>query len=165
MIFDLKDVFEGDGVSRELSFELSLRDIELDGSYPFSSPAKVTAVASNKTGIVKLLVDVDFLYTRPCDRCMKTISQEMSYSFEHRLVTSLYGEDDGDYIETPDFCLELDDLVTSDILLELPLKFLCKEDCKGLCTKCGKNLNEEKCSCDTRVIDPRLEVLKQLIDN
>lgn len=165
MIFDLKDVFEGDGVSRVVSFELDLHDIQLDGSYPFSSPAKVTATASNKTGIVKLLIDADFKYNRPCDRCMKSLSEEMSYSFEHRLVTSLCGEDDGDYIETPDYHLELDELVTSDILLELPSKFLCSEDCKGLCIKCGKNLNDGNCSCDTRAVDPRLEVLKQLIDN
>ncbi|MDO5123439.1 MAG: DUF177 domain-containing protein [Eubacteriales bacterium] len=165
MIFDLKDVFEGDGVSRVLSYELDLRNIELDGSYPFSSPVNVKATASNKTGIVSLMLDTDFEYTRCCDRCSKEISENMSYSFEHRLVTSLCGDDDGDdYIETPDYRLELDEVVTSDVLLELPLKFLCSDDCKGLCTKCGKDLNEGECSCDKRVVDPRFEILKQLID-
>ena len=60
--------------------------------------------------------------------------------------------------------IELDDLLREDILLELPTKFLCKPDCKGLCPGCGKNLNEGKCDCSARQVDPRLEVLKQLID-
>ncbi len=164
MIFDLKDVFERDGAAKTVSFELAISDIEIDGIYPFPSAAQVTATASNKTGIVKLAIEAEFDYNRPCDRCMKPLSDTLQYSFEHRLVVSLCGDDDGDYVETPDYRLELDELVTSDILLELPLKYLCKEDCKGICFKCGKNLNEGDCSCDTRVVDPRLEVLKQLID-
>lgn len=73
-------------------------------------------------------------------------------------------ESDEDYIETPDYKLELDEVVKTDIILELPAKFLCSEDCKGLCMKCGKNLNEGDCGCDKGSVDPRLEILKQLID-
>lgn len=164
MVFDLKEVFERDGAAKTVSFELAISDIELDGGYPFNSPAQVTATASNKTGIVRLYIDASFVYERPCDRCMKSLTTTMEYSFEHRLIASLCGDDDGDYIETPDFSLELDDLVISDILLELPLKYLCSEDCKGLCATCGHDLNEGDCSCDKRVIDPRLEALKQLLD-
>ena len=69
-----------------------------------------------------------------------------------------------DYIETPDFTLELDDVVISDIFLSLPSKNLCRDDCKGLCQICGQNLNNGECSCDKRQTDPRLEILKQLID-
>ncbi|MBE6737666.1 MAG: DUF177 domain-containing protein [Ruminococcaceae bacterium] len=164
MVLDLKEVFERDGAAKTVSFELAISDIEIDGGHPFSSPVQVTATASNKTGIVRLNIDADFEYTRPCDRCMKELVTDMCYSFEHRLIASLCGDDDGDYIETPDYTLELDELVISDILLELPLKFLCKDDCKGLCFKCGADLNTSACSCDTRVIDPRLEALRQLLD-
>lgn len=164
MVFDLKEVFERDGAAKTVSFELAISDIELDGGHPFNSPARVTAIASNKTGIVRLHMDVSFVYVRPCDRCMKSLTTTMDYSFEHRLIASLCGDDDGDYIETPDFSLELDELVISDILLELPLKYLCSEDCKGLCATCGQDLNERDCSCDKHVIDPRLEALKQLLD-
>ena len=164
MVFDLKEVFERDGAAKTVSFELAISDIEIDGGYPFNSPAKVTATACNKTGIVRLYIDAEFLYCRPCDRCMAPLSEDMKYSFEHRLIPSLCGDDDGDYIETPDFRLELDELVLSDILLELPLKYLCDEDCKGLCPTCGADLNEGPCSCDNRPIDPRLEVLRQLLD-
>ena len=164
MVLNLKEVFERDGAAQTVSFELAISDIELDGVHPFNSPVQVTATATNKTGIVRLCIDTEFLYNRPCDRCMKPLTTTMNYTFEHRLSASLCGDDDGDYIETPDYSLELDELVISDILLELPLKFLCSEDCKGLCYKCGADLNVSECSCDTRPVDPRLEVLRQLLD-
>ena len=164
MVLNLKEVFERDGAAQTVSFELAISDIELDGGHPFNSPVQVTATATNKTGIVRLDIDAEFLYNRPCDRCMKPLVTTMNYSFQHRLIASLCGDDDGDYIETPDYSLELDELVISDILLELPLKFLCKEDCKGLCHKCGADLNVSECTCDNRVIDPRLEALRQLLD-
>lgn len=74
-------------------------------------------------------------------------------------------EDNDDYILVDEsFKLDLDELLRSDILLELPYKYLCREDCKGLCPSCGKNLNEGPCSCNLHQVDPRLEVLKKLID-
>lgn len=164
MVFELKEVFERDGAAKTVSYELAICDIEIDGARPFSSPAQITATASNKTGIVRLHIDASFDYDRPCDRCMKPLRSTMDYSFEHRLIATLCGDDDGDYIETPDYSIELDELVTSDILLELPLKYLCSEDCKGLCNTCGADLNQGDCSCDKRVIDPRLEVLRKLLD-
>ena len=80
------------------------------------------------------------------------------------MAVELIDEENDDYIETPDYQLELDDLAISDILLELPSKFLCNDDCKGLCQNCGKNLNKGECDCSKSNVDPRLDILKQLID-
>ena len=86
-------------------------------------------------------------------------------NFEHILLKdpNAAGASD-DYILTEGNSLDLDELVVSDILLELPTKLLCKEDCKGLCSSCGRNLNEGKCGCEEKTVDPRLEVLRQLLD-
>ncbi|MBP3388937.1 MAG: DUF177 domain-containing protein, partial [Clostridia bacterium] len=62
------------------------------------------------------------------------------------------------------FRLPLDDLVEMDVLLALPSKNLCRPDCRGLCLYCGKNLNEGLCGCRKEAVDPRLEILRQLID-
>lgn len=88
----------------------------------------------------------------------------MRQSFSHKLAQTLIDEGNDDYIETPDFTLELDDVVITDILLSLPQKFLCRQDCKGLCPQCGSNLNLGDCACEKRQIDPRLEKLKQLME-
>lgn len=164
MVLNLKDVFLNDGEKVNAQFEVELKPITLDGIYPFDSDARVCAEAENKLGFVSLTLNVSFDYSRPCDRCGKALKRELKFSFDHRLVAGLSDSEDDDYIEVPDFELELDDLVVSDILLDLPGKYLCSENCKGLCPDCGCNLNDTECTCQKGNIDPRLEILKQLID-
>ena len=164
MIFDLQKVFQNIGERLEIEREISMSDIEIDFIRPFASPVKIKAVAANRASVVNLDITADFVYTRPCDRCIEPVTRDMHYEFHHKLVVTLHEEENDEYIETPDFKLELDELAIADILLRLPSKYLCKEDCKGLCEKCGQDLNLGECGCDRRVIDPRLEKLKQLID-
>ena len=59
--------------------------------------------------------------------------------------------------------LNLDDLLETEFILDMPTKFLCREDCKGVCPKCGKNLNDGECDCRPDV-DPRFAALAQLLD-
>ncbi len=92
------------------------------------------------------------------------LSLSENKTFVHDLAQTLVDEGNDDYIETPDFTVELDEVVITDILLNLPQKNLCKEDCKGLCPTCGVNLNTGSCACSGKTVDPRLEILKQLMD-
>ena len=164
MLFELKTVFQNEGETKSLRYELDMSAIDTDGFFPFTEPVIVSAEAHNRTGIVTLELACKFTYDRVCDRCGEDASGIMEPVFEHKLVQSLADEGNDDYIETPDFVIELDDIVISDILLTLPRKNLCKEDCRGLCPSCGKNLNLGDCGCDRRTVDPRLEILKQLMD-
>lgn len=164
MIFDLTEVFAVEGSSKQVSCELDMSRTEFGGGYPFTSPVSVTAVASNTAGMVSVGIDADFDFETHCDRCYEEIKRHMEYHFRHRLIEALQEEYNDDYIETPDRSLDLDGLVSSDILLELPSKFLCRGDCQGLCQKCGHNLNLGDCGCNRREIDPRLAKLRNLLD-
>lgn len=164
MLFELKSVFQNEGEEKQVNYKLDIADIDIDGVFPFRTPIDVTATAKNRASLVSLTIRVCFSYSRSCDRCSTDFTREMDMLFEHKLAQTLVDDGNDDYIETPDFKLELDDIVISDILLSLPQKNLCKDDCKGLCQICGKNLNEGDCSCDKREIDPRLEMLKQFMD-
>ncbi len=164
MLFELKSVFQNEGEEKQVNYKLDIADIDIDGVFPFRTPIDVTATAKNRASLVSLTIRACFGYSRSCDRCSTEFTREMDMLFEHKLAQTLVDDGNDDYIETPDFKLELDDVVISDILLSLPQKNLCKEDCKGLCQICGKNLNEGDCSCDKREIDPRLEMLKQFMD-
>ncbi|MEE1076637.1 MAG: DUF177 domain-containing protein [Acutalibacteraceae bacterium] len=164
MILDLKSIFVNEGSSLHRNHSLSMADIKTDGYSPFVSPVEVDIQAENRAGLVKLSLATSFNYQKPCDRCGADVTKCISYQFEHYLVTSLSGDQNDDYIETPDHTIDVDELVVTDILLELPSKHLCSDDCKGLCPKCGANLNEVDCGCDTSITDPRLEVLKQLLE-
>ncbi len=164
MLLSLKDIFVNEGMESDFHCSLSLTDVELYGVYPFTSPVEVSATVKNRTGLVTLDIDAEYDYTAPCDRCFVDVKTHRCDHFSHRLVESLEGDYNDEYIETTDYKLDLAELVTTDILLSLPSKYLCKGDCQGLCQKCGHNLNLGDCDCDKRVIDPRLEALKELLD-
>lgn len=163
MLLELKKVFLVEGESLTAEYELDLHELTFNGIRPLKMPVRVKAAAKNEADVVSLSVTASFDYIAPCDRCGEETVTKFDYSFVHTVVQSLCGENEGDYIETPDYQLDLDELVTSDIILELPSKYLCSENCKGLCPKCGQNLNRGDCKCDLRQIDPRLEALKELL--
>jgi len=164
MLFELKSVFLNEGYEQTLNEEIDLSKIDIDGVFPFTSPVSVTAIARNRASLVTLTLLCSYDYTRSCDRCGEVFTLKEEKTFTHKLAQTLMDEGNDDYIETPDFTVELDETVISDILLNLPSKNLCKEDCKGLCPHCGKNLNGGACGCEIKTVDPRMEILKQLMD-
>jgi uncharacterized protein len=164
MFLDLKKVFSDENVSCSFDYGMDLSSSDINGFYPFVSPVSVKGTVTSHDGFAQLDAEVSFDFSIPCDRCTKQIDKHYHYTFSHGLVLSLENEDDDSYIQVQNYKLDLDELMRADILLELPTKYLCKENCKGLCSVCGKNLNDETCNCDLHQIDPRLEVLKKLID-
>lgn len=164
MLLDLKDIFISDGASKDVSDTLSLSDVEIAGEHPFNSPVELHAHVENKAGMVTLELDAVFTYHTSCNRCLTPIERRIDYHFSHKIIENLEEDFNDDYIEAPDLSLDLDELASSDILLELPTKFLCRRDCQGLCQKCGHNLNLGDCGCDKTEIDPRLEALKELLN-
>jgi uncharacterized protein len=86
---------------------------------------------------------------------LEAFEREYAYDFSHTLTRVLANGEDGydgygeydDYVVCPDNTLDMNELAISDLLLSLPSKILCKEDCAGLCMKCGANLNYGACDC------------------
>lgn len=106
----------------------------------------------------------------PCCRCLEStvlsVSGPFRYTFapppaESREELELSAED-LDYAYYEGDAIELDDILFEQILLQIPIKPLCGESCKGLCPRCGSNLNRVDCQCRNETIDERLAVLKTL---
>ena len=106
-----------------------------------------------------------------CARCLEPVAQAIRREFE--LLYRPLGADAGrDELSVTDAeaeigyyqgeGLQLEDVLCEQVLLALPLKVTCREDCRGLCPQCGKNLNQEQCSCSTVVEDPRWAALKEV---
>ncbi len=164
VIIDLKRFLGSDGLSETIGHEMDLSGMELGGVKPFCAPVKATVRLNAFGGSVEMRAQVEYTLTMPCDRCFETVSRTFTPSFSHTLVRELTSdEDDGELILVEDGRLDLDRLLQEDILLDMPAKFLCREDCKGLCPACGKNLNDGDCGCDRREVDPRLAVLQELL--
>lgn len=102
-----------------------------------------------------------------CDRCLNPTSNDIESTLSAKLeeYNKMQKEDEEDEIIYYDNdILDIEKYVLMEILSSLPMKNLCKEDCKGLCPQCGLDLNDESCDCIVENIDPRFEKLKELFD-
>jgi len=100
-----------------------------------------------------------------CDRCLGEFNQDLEAAF--RLVYSKqtrnrFEDDEYRFLDENVTEIDLSPDIRENLLLVIPMKHLCKEDCMGLCPYCGTNLNHETCDCQRDVIDPRWEILKSL---
>lgn len=164
MQLNLRKIFENDDESLAFQDQLDLSNVEISGSSPFVSPVFATGLVKSSAGAAQMNVTVEFDFSILCDRCAEPIDRHYSYSFEHLLVRELNDEENDTYFQVENDTLDVSELLRADILLELPSKFLCKPECKGLCDVCGQNLNEGTCHCHDHDVDPRLEVLRQLMN-
>lgn len=165
MVLDLRKLFSGDG-SICIDAEFDFSDIEFSGVFPIMTPVKITGEILSKTGIVSLSAEIAVEYTADCDRCGTRATNKYSFELQKVIVTELAnGTENDDMLVLPDMQLNLLELAREEVVLCIPSKHLCREDCKGVCQKCGKNLNEGSCTCNTKEIDPRLEILQQLLND
>ena len=164
MFIELEPIFNNIGEQKSFNFNIDLSNEEVDGVFPFKTPVVVAGVVKNSSGIVTLETDVNFCYESFCARCAEEIAKDFCFKFDHTLVLSLNNEENDDLMLVEDLHFELDPLVIEDIFLSLPTKILCSENCAGLCTQCGKNLNNGVCDCKKEV-DPRLAILQQLLED
>lgn len=163
MILELKKIFLNENESLSVKTELDMSD---DTIGRCTIPDKVNADIKviNHAGMVVLEADIRFRCSCVCDRCCEPFDKDFAYRLNHILVTKLPVDSGDDYIEAQDYMLDTDALLRDDILLELPSKFLCKDSCKGLCPKCGKNLNEGKCNCLKQEGHPAFAALSKLLE-
>ena len=95
-----------------------------------------------------------------CNRCLKLFSADFYLNIEESFCTPEQRRNEEEAFEIIDKRIDLYSLIDQGLLLWLPMKQLCRVDCKGLCSMCGKNLNEGSCNCQKDEIDPRLRTLK-----
>lgn len=158
MFTALESLFNGGIDKVELDFIYDFSSIEVGGVFPFVTPVLLKGEISNKAGVVQIDAVASFDYSADCDRCAAKTKKHFDVPVKHGLVSKLNNEDNDDYIVVENMELDVEALTLEDIYLFLPAKFLCKDDCKGLCAKCGTNLNEKSCDCKKEV-DPRWEAL------
>ena len=164
MILDLKSVFASQGRSIPIDCSLDMSDVDCAGLFPLKRPVTAKGSVFNKASVVTLNLKIDFEYNAPCDRCGKDTAENRSVVIDKSLATSIEGEESDTIITVPGMKLDVDELIFSEVILDLPTKHLCTETCKGICPKCGKDLNEGDCGCIKKEIDPRLQALADLLN-
>ena len=164
MKLDLKPIAQQPGAVLPFEFQLDLSGTEWNGARPFTRPVQARGAVRNRAGAMELDARLDTVLSLACDRCAKPFEREKTVEYNTLLAFELAnGESDDIVLLDKDGGLELDELMREVFLLEMDTKNLCSEDCKGLCSGCGADLNVEPCRCK-KEIDPRLAVLAKLLE-
>lgn len=137
-----------------------------------ASEAKVEGQASKRREQVRLQGSVSAVIEVRCDRCLAPIVVPVDANFDVAYVPAETGEtapeamelqaDDLDLAVYEGGYLDIDELAREQLLLALPARQLCREDCKGLCPTCGADLNTQTCQCEQQAIDPRWAALAEM---
>ncbi len=152
------------GGTENYSLREDFSSIQLgEDEYYFQSPVEARLIITN-TG--KSLLAKGTVHCRlgaVCSRCLKDFPYELSFDFEDQFIPAEFysvEDEEGAFVfEKDEFTI--DDRIREHILLHLPMRFICSDSCKGLCSRCGTDLNVNSCSCADGDIDPRLEILSK----
>jgi uncharacterized protein len=106
---------------------------------------------------VEVSLEIDGAIARECARCLAPVSAPVHAAAEETFAVS------GPWPSIAEGAVDLQPLVSEAVLLEEPLRVLCRPDCRGICPSCGKDLNEGPCGCEEHEVDPRLTPLSQLL--
>lgn len=151
----------GDSVRFDLPADLP--PLELAGeNVSFAGPVKAGLVVRNTGTNLAVEGEVSGTLKLTCGRCL----EPFDYFFEVPVEETYAPASEGDRGEAVPFTGDVLDItpeVLKSIILALPMKAVCREECPGLCPKCGRNLDEGRCGCGNEDMDPRLSVLKDLL--
>ena len=148
--------------------EASAADLNLHEREEFQAP--ITMVIRIDKASDELIVTIDWqtMISGSCDRCAEPLQTPLSdtLSVVYTYDPQERGEEDEEVLLISESTRQVDltDHLRQSLILALPLKLLCREECKGLCSRCGANLNNESCSCPPDPVDPRWEKLEQLFN-
>ena len=165
MMLGLSKIIETPGASVPFSTEVDLSDLCYGVSHPVTEPVVAEGTVRNTAGVLMMSGSVRTTIHGICDRCADHFDREVNLPIEVILVEELSIEENEDEWVFPleGDSADLDDIVRTVFVLNLDSKLLCKEDCAGLCCRCGKNLNAGPCNCQ-KELDPRFAALKQLLE-
>ena len=165
MLLGLSKIIETPDSELPFRTELDLHDLQFGGSYPVQEPVRAEGSVRNVAGVLVLQATVSTTLHATCDRCAAAFDRDIRFPLDVVLVTEMANEENEDEWVFPleGDSADLDDIVRTVFVLSLDSKLLCREDCKGICQCCGKNLNDGPCNCQ-KELDPRFAALKQLLE-
>ena len=161
---DVKKILTGEITKQDFQYEFPIEFN--DSGYSFPDPVRVCGVIKNNGGYVPLEATCTVTANGVCARCLTPVSQVVETTFTRTVAASLETEDDNDeYLVAAEGKIDVGEPIKDELIMSLPARLLCSDDCKGLCHKCGKNLNLGRCDCPEKEPDPRWAALKNLIRN
>ena len=165
MLLDLSKIIDMPGASTSFDVSLDLSDLCFGAIYPLKTPVVCSGTVRNTAGVLMAKGLIRTTIDGVCDRCAAEYQENVEYDLDVVLVTELADEDHEDERIFPleGNKADMDEIIRTVFILNMDSKFLCSDDCLGLCCGCGVNLNHGKCTCK-KEIDPRFAALQQLLN-
>jgi len=171
MLINLSDVLSRDEkvVSMEAEVELDSFQSRL-GSFPITEKTPLS-IRIHNTGnkVLEITGTMELGALIPCSRCLEDVKTMIHLDILRKIDMKLSEEDrikeldEDSYITGYD--LDVEGLVYDELMSSWPMKVICRDDCKGICSKCGANLNKGDCGCDRTSLDPRMAAFLDVFQN
>ncbi len=168
MLLNLTDILSNENRAEEIPVTYEADFFKsAEGQFKVLSKEPIVLTLSNQgKGKMSVTGEGTLSFRARCDRCLTRVDVDVTICIDEHIGTEQI-ENPADVDECPylnGYQLDTEVLIGNEILINWPGKILCKEECKGICMKCGKDLNQGDCECDTFVPDPRMAVLKDIFN-
>lgn len=157
MRIDLSEIKHDSGAIKQVDADVNLEDFKFKGrNIEIAEPIHLNLQVTNTEDMYLVTGKMDAKLVFKCDRCLTKFEEAMEIDFIKEFLK--------EEMESENY-LDISDSILEHIILELPMKTICDEECKGLCLICGQDLNEEDCGCERFIPDPRLAKLEEFFDD
>ena len=163
MWLDLRKIIESPGASRSFAVTLDPEHLSDPAIQGFKVPPEARGEVVNTAGLLNLRGTLTAEMTCVCDRCGTVFDREKVLSLDVPLAADVSDEASPEVFAVEGDGIDVSEVAETCFILDMEQKVLCRDDCKGLCPTCGKNLNDGPCGC-TKPGDPRLAVLSRLLE-
>ncbi|WP_077849717.1 YceD family protein [Clostridium puniceum] len=165
MKVQISDIVSGKDRNKKIDYEFEIPQFDFEGTKIKSAGScHVDGIISANNYVLMLNAEIKVNLEMICSRCLDTFIYPIDIDIEERFTTNSKSQDD-EAVVVFDDVLDITEIVETSIISTLPIKRICKDDCKGLCQECGCNLNFNTCSCNNEDVDIRFEALRGLFDN
>ena len=163
MWLDLRKILETPGASEPFAVTLDPEQLAGGAIAGFRRPPEARGEVVNTAGLLNLRGTLTAEMTCVCDRCGTAFDRKKVLSLDVPLAADVSDEASPEVFAIEGDGIDVSEVAETCFILDMEQKVLCRDDCKGLCPTCGKNLNDGPCAC-TRPGDPRLAVLSRLLE-
>lgn len=164
MLVNLSKIFRREETEKQLTFDIDFKGENVSFDAEFNEPIKADLYLKKGSGQTYIKLSVHAKAVCSCARCLKLFTREFDFSQEFIITPDILTQLEPEIPVSSDNTLDIKQLVLQELALAVPSAILCEENCTGLCSVCGKP-KSQGCSCQSQQIDPRLLILKQLLED
>lgn len=168
MVINVSDILKEYGKKVDINSEIQMDNTDFLGEqFTFDEPLSIVGSIVNNGKALELNAVANGNVKVHCARCYKELCVYVDFPVHEILAQGDNGEVslEDDIMLFSGYSVDIKDIVANNFLMNISGKYLCSEDCKGLCSHCGKDLNEGECNCQGEEIDPRWGQLTEIMKN